>query len=124
MVLQPFRCAAEAKKFLPEELPALYSTNADAHFLRSLEQSREVANPLFGSVLSSLAGPARSGPYAQLCFNFNNPLVRRLAAVRDRKVLQRSVQMLYVQREPDAGARAAFDPALDEPLGGVAPARG
>jgi predicted PurR-regulated permease PerM len=34
------------------------------------------------------------------------------------------VQMLYVQRAPDVGARGGFDPALDEPLEGGAPARG
>ena len=32
-----------------------------------------------------------------LQFNFDNPLVRRLAGVRERTVVQRSVQMLYIQ---------------------------
>ena len=35
--------------------------------------------------------------YADLCFNFDNPLVRRLSTVRDRSVLMRSIQMLYLQ---------------------------
>ena len=36
-------------------------------------------------------------PYAQLVFNLNNPLVRKLARVRDRAALTQCLQMLYVQ---------------------------
>jgi molecular chaperone HtpG len=97
VVLRPFRCAAEVKKFLPRELPTLYSTSAEANFLRSVEQSKEVADPLWSSVLDSVAKKPSAGTYAQLCFNYQNPLVRRLVRVKDRGVLQRSVQMLYVQ---------------------------
>jgi molecular chaperone HtpG len=97
LVLQPLKCSAEVKKFLPKELPTLYSSSADANFLRSVEQSREVADPLWSSVLGNLAGRASGDGYAQLCFNFNNPLVGRLARVKDKGLLQRSIQMLYVQ---------------------------
>ena len=90
MVLQPFKCAAEIKKFLPNELPALYSTNADAGFLRSVEQSREICDELWSSVLDNLAGKHASEVYAQLCFNYNNPLIRKMAQLRDRTLLQRS----------------------------------
>ncbi|HJT77298.1 MAG TPA: HSP90 family protein [Gemmataceae bacterium] len=96
-VLQPFKCSAEVKKFLPRELPTLYSTTAEAGFLRSVEQSREISDPLWSSVLGSLSEGAAAGQYAQLCFNYHNPLVRKVAAVKDRTLLQRTVQMLYVQ---------------------------
>jgi molecular chaperone HtpG len=97
-VLKPFRCAAEVKKFQPEDLPALYSTNSEGRFFRSLEQSREIANPLWSGVLDSLSRREHAHvSTAQLCFNFENPLVRKLAAVKDRKKLTRAVQMLYVQ---------------------------
>ncbi|HTU17500.1 MAG TPA: HSP90 family protein [Gemmataceae bacterium] len=97
LVLQPFKCAAEIKKFMPAELPALYSTNADAGFLRSVEQSREISNELWSSVLDNLAGKHASEVYAQLCFNYHNPLIRKMAQLRNRTLLQRSIQMLYVQ---------------------------
>ena len=84
--LRPYRCTAEAKAFAPAELPALYNTSAEGRFFRSLEQSREVANPLFAGVLDSLGKRERASvATAQLCFNFRNPLVRRLAAVADEK---------------------------------------
>jgi molecular chaperone HtpG len=97
-VLRPFKCAAEVKKFRPVELPALYSTGSEGRFLRAREQSREIADPLWSGVLDNLGRRGNtSGPHAQLCFNFTNPLVRRLVGLRDRQMLQRSIQMLYVQ---------------------------
>jgi molecular chaperone HtpG len=97
-VLRPFRCTAEVKKFQPAELPALYSTSSEGRFLRSLEQSKEIADPLWAGVLDSIGRRERAAaPAAQLCFNCLNPLVRRLAGVRGRRLLERSVQMLYVQ---------------------------
>ncbi len=96
--LKPFKCTAELKKFLPKELPALYSTNKDGEFFRSLEQSKELANPLWSGVLDNLGKRDRSNStFSQLCFNFHNPLVRRLTAIRDQQLLLRSVQLLYVQ---------------------------
>jgi molecular chaperone HtpG len=96
-VLQPFKCSAEVKKFRPHELPTLYSTNQDANFLRSVEQSRDVADPLWASVLGSLADQPGAGVYAQLTFNYANALVRKIVQVKNRTLLQRSIQMLYVQ---------------------------
>jgi molecular chaperone HtpG len=97
LALQPFRCGGEAKKFLPVDLPALYSTSPDANFLRSVEQSQEVADDLWSSVLGSLSGPAKSEPYATLCFNFRNPLVQKIASLQNPALLRRSVEMLYIQ---------------------------
>ena len=96
-VLRPFRCRAEAKKFLPEDLPALYSTSREGRFYRSLEQSREASGPLWSGVLGGLGRGRAEAEAAQLCFNFRNPLVRKLAASRDRGRLARAVEMLYVQ---------------------------
>jgi molecular chaperone HtpG len=98
LTLRPFQCRAEVKKFKPKELPALHCLDGEGQFLRSLEQSQEIANPLWGSVLGNLAGSSRSeAAHAHLYFNFHNPLVRRLVAVQNRPLLQRCVQLLYVQ---------------------------
>lgn len=96
--LKPFRCEPELKKFKPKELPALYSTNRDGRFFRSLEQSREIADPLWGGVLDQLGKRDRkSAAHSQLCLNFDNPLVARLVGIKSKPILRRSVEMLYVQ---------------------------
>lgn len=49
------------------------------------------------SVLGNLSGSSSTDPYATLCFNFRNPLVRKIADLKDRALIRRSVEMLYVQ---------------------------
>lgn len=97
LALQPHKCRAEVKKFKPAELPALFLANDETKFLRNLEQTKEVSNDHWASILDNLAHASQSQNYAQLCFNFHNPLVRKLARVSDRNVLRTAVGMLYVQ---------------------------
>jgi molecular chaperone HtpG len=98
LVLRPLRCYADVKKFAPVELPVLYTTSAEGQFFRSIEQSQEIANPLWSSVLDNLTPKAAgSAPFSQICFNFNNQLIQRLLTVSSREVLRRSIQMLYIQ---------------------------
>ena len=97
-VLKSFRCEPDVKKYKPTELPALYTTNQEGRFFRSLEQSKEIANPLWSGVLDNLSRKDRpQAAFAHICFNFDNPLVRRLTTVKDRAILHRSIQMLYLQ---------------------------
>jgi molecular chaperone HtpG len=111
-VLRPFRCQAEARKFQPADLPALFSAGADARFFRSLQQSKETADPLFQGVLGSLESRQGKAPNTQLVLNFLNPLIQRLAAVKTRTVLVRAVQVLYVQ-----GLLLAHQPLTSRELG-------
>ncbi len=98
VVLKPFRCEPDVKKYKPKELPALYTTNNEGRFFRSLEQSKEIANPLWSGVLDNLGRKDRpQATFSHICFNYENPLVNRLMSVRDRGVLHRSIQMLYLQ---------------------------
>lgn len=96
--LKPFRCEPELKKFKPKEIPALFSTSKDGRFFRSLEQSREIADPLWGGVLDQLGKREKRGSaHSQLCFNFQNTLVHRLIGIKSKSLLRRSIEMLYVQ---------------------------
>jgi molecular chaperone HtpG len=97
MVLQPYRCSAEIKKFQPGQLPALYISNNEATFLRSIEQTQEVADDLWSGVLGRLAEAPASTASSQLCLNYNNPLIGKLAQLQDRNLAGRSLEMLYVQ---------------------------
>ena len=96
-VLAPYQCAVELKKFLPEGLPALHSLDSDSGLYRSLDQAKEVSDPLWSSVLDDLTGPAAAGPVARLFLNYRSPLVRKVALVRDRALLRRTIEMLYIQ---------------------------
>lgn len=97
MALQPFQCSADVKHFRPEELPTLYTTNEEANFLRSVDQSKDVADDMWGGVLDNISEEAGYGAYSELCLNFDNPLVRRLADVQNRNVVRRAIELMYVQ---------------------------
>lgn len=97
VILQKYRCHVEVRRFRPDSLPALYTLNEAASFLRSLEQSREVADELWSGVLDSVSGTPAAAANAQLCLNYVNPLIGRLSQVKNRDVIKRSVEMLYVQ---------------------------
>lgn len=97
LALQPFGTRAEVRKFDPARLPTLYTSNEDATFRRSIEQTQEQTDELWSGVLEGIEETAFDSTMAQLCFNFNNALVRRLAGLKDRELVRRSVEMLYVQ---------------------------
>jgi molecular chaperone HtpG len=111
-VLRRFRCMAEVRKFLPAEVPCLYLAGSEARFLRSLEQAREVADPLFAGVLGSIAS-RHEGASARVCLNLRNPLVQRLAQMADSAGRRHCLEVLYVQallhaRQPLSTAELAL----------------
>lgn len=95
--LRPFHCAVQLKKFEPTRLPALFTASEDATFLRSLERSQEQGDELWSSVLGKFAEKNVKDGFAQLCLNYRNRLVRKMTRVADRDLVQRSLEMLYVQ---------------------------
>ncbi len=97
VVLQPYRCSGEVKRFKPAELATLYTTNAEANFLRSVEQTKDIADDLWSGVLDNVSRDSAASAFAQLCLNFENPLIQRLAHVQDRALTRRVIELLYVQ---------------------------
>ena len=95
--LRPFRCTVEVKRFSPHDLATLFTANRDATYLRSVEQSKDVSNELWSGILDRIAEPVSATAFAQLCLNYNNALIHKLAKLRDPVLVQRSVEMLYVQ---------------------------
>ena len=96
-VLQDYQCGAQIRKFAPSELPALYTANDGTNLQRSLQQSREIANPHFATILDNLSDTLEGEPHAQLCFNLDNPLVAKLASLPEGDLPRLAIQMLYVQ---------------------------
>ncbi len=97
LALKPFQCKADVQKFEPADLPALFLAGEDVKFMRSLQKSKEVSDDHWTSILDNIAGSAKGDGVAQLCFNYRNPLARKLIGISDKEVLKLSVHMLYVQ---------------------------
>ena len=95
--LRPFRCQPEVRKFQPNDLPAMFVAGADARFFRSLDRSKETADPLFQGILSSLEAGRNQATQTQLVFNGDNSLIRQLTKVKHQQIVARAVCVLYVQ---------------------------
>lgn len=94
-VLAEFGCEVDVRSFAPDVLPTLYTSGDDARYQRTIDQTTEVAAPLFGSILDALRPPEPELPV--LCFNAANPLVGRLARIDDDDAIATVVEVLYVQ---------------------------
>lgn len=97
VVLQKYKCRVEARRFAPTELPALYTANDSAKFLRSVEQSTEVADDMWSGILNNVAQAVGADGYSQLVLNFRNPLIRKLIEIPDPPLLKRIIEVLYLQ---------------------------
>jgi molecular chaperone HtpG len=96
-VLEPFKCQVEVRRFSPDELPALHIANSDVQFKRSIESTKEVTDAFWSSLLDETEAGLDDDSFAQLCFNYRNPVVHKITRMKDQELLRLSIQMLYVQ---------------------------
>ncbi len=96
-VLEEFNCQADLKKFQPENVPTIYYRSEEMGFLRNISFSKEKSDSLWGGILDALMEETIKNADAQLCFNYNNILVRNLIAIDDLEVKLLNVKILYIQ---------------------------
>lgn len=95
--VKEFDCKAQVRRFLPMDLPVLYSMSDEVQFLRRLQSARESADNLFSDALSSLINGVEEKPLATLYFNLNSSLIQRLVQITDRELLKSVTKILYAQ---------------------------
>ncbi|MER7081218.1 molecular chaperone HtpG [Saccharopolyspora kobensis] len=103
-VLADLGCDALVRSFRPDNVTALYV--ADAAAIRRIERTevRDSAPAVWADVLGGVdaitAGkPGRTprSTTAQLCLNWQNPMIRQLSNLDDQLVFDRSVRLIYIQ---------------------------
>ena len=97
-ILERFDCRIEIKTFDPSDLPALYTASQVAQFRCEIDQTREIASDLWSGLLDKVK-PAGDDEMdrACLCLNWRNSVVQRLLKVKPGPVVNRAVELLYVQ---------------------------
>lgn len=99
-VLRKERCNCSIKKFEPSEISSIYNISEEAKFLNEVKETKEDAfsnkNTLFGDIAGIFEQQIEES-FANLCFNYNNFLVRKLINCRDEKVKKTVIEILYVQ---------------------------
>ncbi len=96
-ILKPFDCRAELKYFSPYHLPAFYLMDENTLLKRQIANSRSKAGSLFYKMLDAFASDLSNERAASLYFNYNNPLVRKLAGCEKEQDIRIFVEILYVQ---------------------------
>ena len=96
-VLKSFKCRPEFRKFAPADLPALFTTNESASFLRATDDIKEKLADHWGETLDGLVDGSDSANFSQLVFNFRNPLVRKVISIESQSVLEKLVELVYLQ---------------------------
>ncbi|MER7013486.1 HSP90 family protein [Saccharopolyspora sp. NPDC000359] len=103
-VLAELGCDALVRSFRPEDVTALHV--ADAAAIRRIERTevRDSAPAVWADVLGGIESLTAGRPghkprstTAQLCLNWQNPMIRQLAALDDQLVFDRSVRLVYIQ---------------------------
>lgn len=95
--LRPHLCRVEARVFQPAALPVLYVQNDSAHTSRTLEQSKEVADEFFSSLLNDISGRIAQDAHHICYLNAANPLIQRLTRIEDTRRLRVITEVLYLQ---------------------------
>lgn len=96
-VLKDYSCAVEVKQFIPANLPAFFYRNEQAKLYQEIQRVQEIADSIFGNMLSNFAVEIKEQANSILYFNMRNPIVRKMTEVEDTAQLEDMILLLYVQ---------------------------
>lgn len=96
-VLKQYDCRAEIKNFPPANQPVFYLIDEKALFKRQIVAARASADSMFYNMLDAFAEDIGDDTVAVLYFNYENPLVKRLAAQENEADIKLLVEILYIQ---------------------------
>lgn len=96
-ILKSFKCSSIIRYFEPADLPVLYTTNKDLNFWKIMNESIETAEPVFADLLHTLKAQSVEEPFSRLCFNYNNPMIRKVIASQDRQLHRQAIELFYTQ---------------------------
>ncbi len=96
-ILKAYDCRAELKYFSPNHQPTFYLMDEKILLKRQIAASRLQADSMFFQMLDAFTAEIPTDTAAVLYFNYNNPLVKKLAEQENETDLKMLVEILYVQ---------------------------
>jgi len=95
--LSNYHCVGTIQYFEPADLPALYITNKDLNYWKIVNDTIQTADAAFADLLGALKAGYVEEPLSKLCFNYNNPMIRKIVASRDERLQRRAIELFYTQ---------------------------
>ncbi|MEO3945879.1 HSP90 family protein [Gorillibacterium sp. CAU 1737] len=96
-LLSGFQCQSLVRWFEPADLPVLYNTNQEVNFFRLADDAEEKADPLYAEVVRVIRDALYERPYARVCYNYNNPLVRKAVESGNPRMQKACIELFYTQ---------------------------
>ncbi len=96
-VLEPYHCAVEMKQFIPANLPAFYYVDSQAQLYRDLQNAKENSDGVFSDLLDSFAEDIEEKQANTLYFNYQNPIIKKMAVLGKEDKLEDFIFIIYVQ---------------------------
>jgi len=95
--LADYHCKGMVCFFEPADLPVLYITNNDLNYWKIVSESVQAAESVFADLLSAFVAEYLEEPLSKLCFNYNNPMVRKMIDSQDEQLQRRAIELFYTQ---------------------------
>jgi len=95
--LAGYHCVGTIRYFEPADLPVLYITNKDLNYWKIVSDTIQTADAAFTDLLVALKAGYVEEPLSRLCFNYNNPMIRKIVASRDERMQRRAIELFYTQ---------------------------
>lgn len=96
-LLRGYQCQSLIRWFEPADIPVLYTTSQEVNFFKLAEGAEQEANPLFAEIVHAVRSELYEEPFAKLCYNYNNPLVRKVVALQDPMLQKVCIELMYTQ---------------------------
>ena len=90
-------CVGTIRYFEPADLPVLYIANKDLNYWKIVNDTIRTADAAFTDLLGALKAGYVEEPLSRLCFNYNNPMIRKIVASRDERLRRRAIELFYTQ---------------------------
>ena len=95
--IKEFDCRVDIRRFLPMDLPVLYSMSDEVQFLRQLQSAKDMSSNIFSDALTSLIASVEERPVATLYLNINSHLIQQLSGLQEEALIESISRVLYVQ---------------------------
>ena len=96
-ILRTYDCRAELKYFSPVNQPTFYLMDEKVLLKRRIAEARRQAHSMFFNMLDAFSAEIGNDRAAVLYFNYDNPLVKKLAECGSEEDIKLFVEILYVQ---------------------------
>ncbi|MFS0725299.1 HSP90 family protein [Paenibacillus sp. 1P07SE] len=96
-LLSRFQCRSLIRWFEPADMPVLYNTSREANFFKLADESEQEAGPVFQAIIRAVKQELYEPPLASICYNYNNPMVRKALNIRDPQLRKSAIELFYTQ---------------------------